>query len=287
MRRPFKAHCAQYRRRFHMTDSTLFLIKAGLLGILEGLTEFLPVSSTGHLILFGHWLNFDSPGAKVFDVVIQLGAILAIVWIFRDKVAHILTGTLTADKFSLTFSRNILIAFMPAVVIGLALHKFIKDVLFNPPVVAAALIVGGLIILWIEHRPQAEAKTPNISEITWRQALAIGLAQCLAMFPGTSRSGATIIGGMAVGLKRTSATEFSFFLAIPTMLAASAYDLWKNHDGLSHDDQVAIGIGFMAAFLVALVVVKALMRLVANHSYRVFGWYRIALGLIIFAWMLL
>jgi undecaprenyl-diphosphatase len=270
-----------------MSDTTIYFIKALFLGIIEGLTEFIPVSSTGHLILIGSWLNFDSGPAKVFEVVIQFGAILAVVWVFREKVAHILIGTLTGDKFSLRFSRNILIAFIPAVIIGTSFLRVIKEVLFQPLVVAVALIIGGFIILWVERKPQSEVKTPNIAEVTAVQALLIGLAQCVAMIPGTSRSGATIIGGMAAGLKRTTATEFSFFLAMPTMLGASVYDAWKNHAGLTNNDLSAIAIGFMAAFAAALLVVRALMRFVANHSFRVFAWYRIALGLVILVWMVI
>ncbi|VCU70769.1 Undecaprenyl-diphosphatase [Pigmentiphaga humi] len=269
-----------------MTDNTLYLIKAFFLGIIEGLTEFLPVSSTGHLILVGDWIDFYSGQAKVFEVVIQFGAILAVMWIFRHKVAHILGGILTGDRFSLKFARNIIIAFLPAAIVGVSFLKEIKTVLFNPGVVATALIIGGFIILWVERKPQTEIRTANISEITWFQALMVGLAQCLAMIPGTSRSGATIIGGMAAGLKRTTATEFSFFLAMPTMLAASVYDAWKNHAQLGSHDVTAIAIGFLAAFAAALLVVRALMRFVATHSYKVFGWYRIALGLVIVVWLL-
>jgi len=270
-----------------MTENTLYLIKAFFLGIIEGLTEFLPVSSTGHLILVGDWIHFFSGEAKVFEVVIQFGAILAVIWIFREKVAHILAGILTGDRFSLKFARNIIIAFLPAAIVGVTFLKEIKTVLFTPGVVATTLIIGGIIILFVERKPQGEVKTQNISEITGFQALMVGLAQCLAMIPGTSRSGATIIGGMAAGLKRTTATEFSFFLAMPTMLAASVYDAWKNHESLTSNDVTAIGIGFLAAFVAALVVVRALMRFVANHSYRVFGWYRIALGAVIILWMMI
>jgi undecaprenyl-diphosphatase len=269
-----------------MTADTLFLIKAFFLGIIEGLTEFLPVSSTGHLILIGDLISFYSGEAKVFEVVIQFGAILAVVWIFREKVAHILIGIVTGDSFSLKFARNILIAFLPSAVIGVIFLKTIKEVLFKPSVVAVALIVGGLIILLVERKPQGEVKTQNISQVSWFQALMIGLCQCLAMIPGTSRSGSTIIGGMAAGLKRTTATEFSFFLAMPTMLGASVYDAWKNHDLLTNTDLSAIAVGFMAAFFAALLVVRALMRFVATHTYRVFAWYRIALGLAIVIWML-
>ncbi|GAA4334850.1 undecaprenyl-diphosphate phosphatase [Pigmentiphaga soli] len=268
-----------------MTDGTLYLIKAFFLGILEGLTEFLPVSSTGHLILMGDWINFNSGQAKVFEIIIQFGAILAVIWIFRDKIAHILFGLAEGDRFSWRFTRNIVIAFLPAVVIGTTFLREIKDVLFRPSVVAVALIVGGIIILLVERKPQGEVRTPHIGEVTWVQALLIGLAQCVAMIPGTSRSGATIIGGMAAGLKRTTATEFSFFLAMPTMLGAAVYDGWKNHALLTDNDMMAISIGFLAAFLAALVVVRALMRFVANHTFRVFAWYRIALGLAILAWM--
>lgn len=269
-----------------MTADSLYLIKAFFLGIIEGLTEFLPVSSTGHLILIGDLINFNSGEGKVFEVVIQFGAILAVIWIFREKIARIVGGIFTGDRSSLRFARNILIAFLPAAVIGALFIKTIKDVLFNPTVVAVALVVGGLIILWVERKPQAEVKTQTLDEITWVQALLIGFAQCLAMIPGTSRSGSTIIGGMAAGLKRTTATEFSFFLAMPTMLGASVYDAYKHHDLLSSTDVTAIAVGFVAAFLAALLVVRALMRFVATHTYRVFAWYRIALGLVIVVWMM-
>ncbi|GGX09733.1 undecaprenyl-diphosphatase [Pigmentiphaga litoralis] len=269
-----------------MTENTLYMLKAFFLGCIEGLTEFLPVSSTGHLILIGNWLNFNSGEGKVFEVVIQFGAILAVIWIFREKVAHILVGIVTGDSFSLKFARNIIIAFLPSAIIGVLFLKLIKQVLFQPAVVAVALVVGGFIILWVERRPQTSIKTQNISEITWKQALLVGCAQCLAMIPGTSRSGSTIIGGMAVGLKRTTATEFSFFLAMPTMLGASVYDAYKNHALLTDSDLAAIAVGFMAAFFAALLVVRALMRFVATHTYRVFAWYRIALGLAIVVWML-
>ena len=249
-----------------MTDGTIYLIKAFFLGIIEGLTEFLPVSSTGHLILIGNWIHFDSGQAKVFEIIIQFGAILAVIWIFRDKISHLLFGLANGDDFAWKFTRNIFIAFLPAAIIGVTFLREIKEVLFRPSVVAVALIIGGLIILWVERKPQSEIKTPHIGEVTWKQALLIGLAQCVAMIPGTSRSGATIIGGMAAGLKRTTATEFSFFLAMPTMLGASVYDGWKNHALLTNHDMTAIGIGVLAAFVAAFLVVRLLMRFVATHS---------------------
>lgn len=270
-----------------MTEHSLYLIKAFFLGIIEGLTEFLPISSTGHLILIGDWIQFDSGDAKVFEVVIQFGAILAVIWIFRQRILEIIKGLFQRDAEAWCFTRNIVLAFLPAAVIGALFIKQIKSVLFQPSVVAIALIIGGLIILWVERKPQSASKTAEIRDMSWKQALAIGCAQCVAMIPGTSRSGATIIGGMAAGLKRKAATEFSFFLAMPTMLGASVYDAWKNHESLTQNDVTAIALGFVAAFVAALLVVRALMRFVANHTYRVFAWYRIALGLLIVAWMAL
>ncbi len=267
-----------------MTQDVWFFAKAFLLGIIEGLTEFLPISSTGHLILIGDWINFDSGTDKVFEVVIQLGAILAVTWIYREKIARLVVGVLRRDPTSLRFAGLVLVAFLPAAVIGAMFIGVIKQVLFNPGVVAAALIVGGFVILWAERRPAPQEDGPHPERMRWGQALAVGLAQCVAMIPGTSRSGATIIGGMFAGLSRQTATEFSFFLAMPTMLGAAVYDGWRHHDALVATDAIAIGIGFVAAFFSALLVVRALIRFVASHSFRVFAWYRIALGLVVAVW---
>jgi undecaprenyl-diphosphatase len=259
-----------------MTD-WIYLLKALFLGLVEGMTEFLPVSSTGHLILIADWIDFTSQEERVFEVVIQLGAILAVCWLFRAKIVRLVQGALRGDAGAQRFAAIVLLAFLPAAVIGALFISQIKTLLFNPAVVAAALIVGGLIILWVESR-QHPPRTTEPEQIGWKQAAGIGLAQCVAMIPGTSRSGATIVGGMLSGVSRQAATEFSFFLAMPTMLGAAVYDAWKHHHLLSADDIGAIAVGFTAAFIAALLVVNAMIRFVARHSLRVFAWYRIALG---------
>lgn len=256
------------------------VIKALFLGFVEGLTEFLPISSTGHLILFGHIIDFHSDGGRVFEVVIQLGAILAVCWLYRQKIINLIKGFFSGDVESRHFAFSVLIAFFPAVIIGVLAVDFIKSVLFSPIVVAIALIVGALIIFWVESK-QFEHKTLDATKITLKQALLVGLAQCVAMIPGTSRSGATIVGGMFAGLSRKAATEFSFFLAMPTMLGAATFDLIKNADVLTSDNMINIGVGFVAAFIAALFVVKALVLFVERHTLRVFAWYRIVLGVII------
>lgn len=270
-----------------MTESTLHLLKAFLLGIVEGLTEFLPVSSTGHLILVGEWINFTSTESKVFEVVIQLGAIFAVMWIFRARIAQLLQGVFARNPVEVSFMRNLLIAFLPAAVIGGLFIKQIKVLFFHPGVVAVTLVLGGLIMLWVERGRtggQQDIKPGTVTSleaITWRQALVVGFAQCLAMVPGTSRSGSTIIGGMLAGIERKTATEFSFFLAMPTMLAAALYDTYKHAAELSQHDMTAIAVGFLAAFLSALLIVRAVLAFVSKHTYRVFGWYRIILGLVV------
>lgn len=258
----------------------LFLCKALLLGILEGLTEFLPISSTGHLIVVGAWLEFDSGTGKVFEVVIQLGAIIAVVWLYRMKIIALLQGMLKGNVADLRFAGCVLLAFFPAVIIGVLAIDFIKSALFNPLVVAIALIVGG-VILMLAERHATEAKVTRIEDITWGRALGIGIAQCFAMIPGTSRSGSTIVGGLLAGLSRQAATEFSFFLAMPTMLGAAVYDGYRHRDLLEQNDLFLIALGFCAAFLTALLVVRALVAFIASHSFRVFAWYRIALGSLI------
>lgn len=278
-----------------MTELNLQLFKAFCLGIVEGLTEFLPISSTGHLIIVGQWIEFTSTEGKVFEVVIQLGSILAVMWIFRQRLRQLILGTLKGDRIELAFTRNLLIAFLPSAVVGFLFIKAIKALFFNPYVVVVTLIVGGLIMLWVERKPSSgnasnsaagPVPTANtLEQITWKQALLVGCAQCLAMVPGTSRSGATIIGGMMAGIQRKTATEFSFFLAMPTMLAAAFYDAYKNAGLLSQHDMLAIAVGFIAAFLSALLIVKAVLAFVSKHTYRVFGWYRIALGLVVGFWL--
>lgn len=270
-----------------MIDPQWHLFKAFILGVVEGLTEFLPVSSTGHLILVGKWIDFASSEAKVFEVVIQLGSILAVMWIFRHRLVQLIVGTLTRKPLELAFTRNLLIAFLPAAVVGAIFIKQIKALFFHPGVVVVTLILGGLIMLWVERKPKPDGQaafkvTANtLEEISWKQALIVGLAQCLAMIPGTSRSGSTIIGGMMAGIQRKTATEFSFFLAMPTMLAAAVYDTWKNAAVLTQQDTLAIGVGFVTAFISALIVVKAVLAFISRHTYRVFAWYRIVLGAVV------
>ena len=274
-----------------MTEQTIYLWKAFFLGIVEGITEFLPISSTGHLILFGNWISFESNEAKVFEVVIQLGSILAVVWIFRHRLFQMVRGTMRLEPVEVAFTRNLLIAFLPSAIIGLLFIKAIKALFFHPGVVVVTLLLGGLIMLWVERRrPANSAQAPvdqvqTLEKITWKQALIVGCAQCLAMVPGTSRSGATIIAGMLSGIQRKTATEFSFFLAIPTMLAAAVYDFYKHAHLLTQQDLLAIAVGFVSAFVCALVVVRAILVFVSRHTYRAFAWYRIALGLVVGAWL--
>lgn len=261
------------------------LIKAFLLGIIEGLTEFIPVSSTGHLIVFSSLLDFTGERAKVFAIAIQFGAILAVCWAQREKLIAVTLG-LFSDATAQRFVVNLLVAFMPAVIIGLLFHGAIKTHLFSPLTVASALVIGGLIILWIESRPR-RPRIDDIDQMTWKDALKVGIAQTLAMFPGVSRSGATIMGAMVFGLSRQAATRFSFFLAIPTMFAATVYDLYKNWNLLTAADLPLFATGFIAAFVAALLTVRALLAYVARHSFRPFAWYRIAFGgLVLLTWQL-
>lgn len=258
----------------------LLLAKALLLGIVEGMTEFLPVSSTGHLIVVGDLINFQNDG-KVFEIAIQFGAILAVLFQYRDRFIALATG-IGHDRKVQRFAANLLIAFLPAAIMGLLFIKQIKLYLFNPISVATALIIGGLIILYAERRPRT-ARVHDVDDIQPLDALKVGLAQVVAMIPGTSRSGATIIGGMFIGLDRKVAAEFSFFLAVPTMFAATVYDLYKHRDLLSLADFPMFAVGFIAAFLSALLAVRTLVKFVANHTYEIFAWYRIVFGLVILA----
>ena len=251
--------------------------KAAVLGIVEGLTEFLPVSSTGHLILAGDLLGFNGEKAKVFELVIQTGAMLAIVWEFRMRFWRMLAG-LAADRAAQRFALNLLVAFLPAAVLGLAFGRLIKSQLFHAVPVALAFVVGGFIILWVEKRPR-RAIVESVDDMTWRDALKVGIAQAFALIPGTSRSGATIIGGMLFGLSRRAATEFSFFLAVPTLVAAGAYDFWKNRALFDSSDLGMFAVGSVVAFLSALACVRWLIRYVASHDFTPFAWYRIAFGL--------
>ncbi len=252
------------------------LIEALALGAIEGLTEFIPVSSTGHLILFAELFGFDGPPGRVFEIVIQFGAILAVCFLYRKRLVDTLLG-LGRDVSARRFALNILLAFLPSVVAGVLLHGFIKSVLFSPLVVCVSLIVGGVLILLIERYFTSD-RVPDVDSIDWKLALQIGFCQTLAMIPGVSRSGATIMGARVLGLNRAAATEFSFFLAIPTMLAATVYDAYKNAGALSNDNWLLIALGFVVAFLTALLVVSKLVAFVSRNGFGVFAWYRIGFG---------
>lgn len=254
---------------------------AGLLGIIEGLTEFLPVSSTGHLILFVDLLHFQAPPGKTFEVMIQLGAILALILLYFRKLWDTLTG-LPTDPVARHFALVVLVAFLPAMVLGAGLHKQIKELLFNPAVVATALILGGIVILIVEEL-QKRVRYEGVDAIPLRTGFVIGVAQTLAMIPGVSRSGATIIGGLLLGLERRTAAEFSFFLSIPTMSGAFAYDAFKNRADLSFDAAGLIAVGFVAAFIAALLVVKPFLAVVSKIGFAPFAFYRIALGTFVLA----
>lgn len=256
---------------------TLEALKALILGVIEGFTEFLPVSSTGHLLLIGHFLGFESKG-KTFEVLVQLGAILAILIVYFRRLLSILVA-LPGDKRARSFVLGILIAFLPAAIIGALLHSFIKDVLFNPMIVCTTLIAGGLVLLAVDDMP-IKQKYNDVMDYPPLMCLKIGLFQCLAMVPGVSRSGATIVGSMLMGADKRSAAEFSFFLAMPTMAGAFAYDLLKNYKILDFHDVSLIVIGFVAAFLAALFVVRGFLAYVTRHGFTPFAWWRIIVGVI-------
>lgn len=262
-------------------DITL-LVKAAVMGIVEGLTEFLPVSSTGHLILAGALLGFDDDKAKVFDIAIQTGAILAVIIVYWQKIRETLVA-LPTQRQAQAFSLNVVIAFVPAVILGLLFGKAIKAHLFTPVVVATTFIIGGFIILWAERRQQTAVRIQDVDEMSPMDAVKVGLVQCLAMIPGTSRSGATIIGGMLLGLSRKAATDFSFYLAIPTLIGAGAYSLYKERAILSMADLPMFGVGLVFSFLSAWLCVRWLLRYIASHSFVPFAWYRIAFGLVVLA----
>jgi len=249
-----------------------------LLGIVEGLTEFLPISSTGHLILADRLLGLEGPESKLFDIVIQLGAILAVCWVYRERLFGAVIG-LASEPPAQRFVANIVIAFLPAAVAGVFLYRIIKEVLFSPWVVAVSLIVGGFLILLIE-RVRPRPRVHDVESMSLATALGIGCCQILAMIPGVSRAGATIMGALMLRVDRPAATEFSFFLAIPTMLGAAVYDLYKNRAILSVDNGLLIAVGFVVAFLSALFVVRRLVDFVSRHGFGVFAWYRIIVGTI-------
>jgi len=260
------------------------LLKAAILSLVEGITEFIPVSSTGHLILASELLGFDGPIAGTFEVVIQLGAILAICVLYFRRLWNVLVG-LPSDPAAQRFALAVTLAFVPALVLGLVLHDFIKQVLFSPYVVCVSLITGGIAILLIERFKPAPrvAEVENLKPIT---ALQIGLFQCISMIPGVSRSGATIMGAMLIGVDRKTAAEFSFFLAIPTMLGAFVLDMWKARDLLDADQTLVIAVGFVGAFISSLIVVRWLISYISRHDFQIFGWYRIIFGTAFLAYLL-
>jgi undecaprenyl-diphosphatase len=257
----------------------MLYLKAILMGLVEGLTEFLPVSSTGHLILFGDAIRFDAANASVFDVVIQMGAIVAVLCAYHQKFTKTAI-TLFTDKTSQKFVGLLLLAFLPSAVLGLLFHKAIKDYLFNPTTVAYSLIIGGIIMLAID-RMALKTKLDDVDKMGFIDALKIGFFQCIAMIPGVSRSGATIIGGMVSGLSKKTAAEFSFFLAVPTLMAAGLYDLYKNWATLSADDLGLMAVGFIASFISAMLVIKVFISIISRVGFTPFALYRIALGAVI------
>ena len=259
----------------------ILLIKALILGVVEGLTEFLPISSTGHLILAGDLLDFNDDRGKLFEIVIQSGAILAVVWEFRERIAKTFSG-LGRDREANRLVLNLGIAFLPLAILGLAFGKAIKAHLFAPLPVASAFIVGAFVILWAERR-QHSIRVSTVDEMSPLDALKMGIAQAFALIPGTSRSGATIIGGMLFGLSRRAATEFSFFLAIPTLGVATLYQLYKERALLNADDIGMWIVGFIAAFISAFLCVRWLLRYISSHDFVPFAWYRIAFGIVVLA----
>jgi undecaprenyl-diphosphatase len=268
-------------------DLTLF-IQAAIMGVVEGLTEFLPISSTGHLILAGSLLNFTGETAKVFEIAIQTGAMFAVMWEYRARLKSTLSG-ITSEAVAQRFARNLLVAFIPAAIFGLLFGSWVKSALFHPVPVALAFVVGGFIILWVERRHRQKygdmdmqgtrrARVETVDDMSAADALKVGLVQCLALIPGTSRSGATIIGAMLMGFSRKCATEFSFFLGIPTLIAAGAYSLLKQRHALHLNDLPMFAVGLVFAFFSALLCIRWLIRYVSTHDFTIFAWYRIVFG---------
>ncbi len=293
MRRASRARCRAPGLQPHRSPELdpLLLLKAALMGLVEGLTEFLPISSTGHLILAGSLLGFTGETAKVFDIAIQTGAIAAVMWHYRARLAHTVRG-IGHDPVAQRFARNVAIAFVPAAIAGLLLGRLVKEALFHPVPVATAFIVGGFVILWAERRHhrlygerdllgQRHARVETVDDMGWRDALMVGLVQCLALIPGTSRSGATIIGSMIGGFSRRAAAEFSFFLGIPTLLAAGVYSVWKQRALLHWADLPMFAVGLAVSFVSALLCIRWLLRYISTHDFRVFAWYRIAFGAVV------
>lgn len=266
----------------------ILAFKALIMGMVEGLTEFLPVSSTGHLILAGNLINFSSDTftkekIDMFEVVIQAGSILAVCWEYRSRLIHVLS-TLFSDRLSMRLAINLIVAFMPAAIIGLLLHAKITELLFSPVPVACALVIGGLIMMWVERRNRRNhqfVRVATIDDMSVIDAFKVGCAQILALIPGTSRSGSTIVGGMIFGLSRKAATEFSFFLAIPTLFAATIYSFYKSHDVLASSELSILSIGSISAFISAFICVRWLLRYISTHDFMPFAWYRIIFGIII------
>ncbi|MBD2838940.1 undecaprenyl-diphosphate phosphatase [Pseudomonas sp. JM0905a] len=256
-------------------------LQAIILGVVEGLTEFLPISSTGHQIVVADLLGFTGERAIAFNIIIQLAAILAVVWEYRRKILDVVIG-LPTQRSARRFTVNLLVAFFPAVILGVAFSDLIHHYLFNPITVASALVVGGVVILWAEQR-QHQVQAETVDEMTWKHALKVGCAQCLALVPGTSRSGATIIGGLLFGLSRKAATEFSFFLAMPTMVGAAVYSGYKYRDLFQPSDLPVFALGSVVSFVFAMIAVRSLLKFIGSHSYAAFAWYRIGFGLLILA----
>lgn len=255
--------------------------QAIILGVVEGLTEFLPISSTGHQIIVADLIGFTGERAMAFNIIIQLAAILAVMWEFRGKIFDVVRGLPNRPRAQ-RFTGNLLLAFLPALVLGVLFADLIHEYLFNAVTVAAALVLGGVIMLWAERR-QHRVQVTHVDEMHWSHALKIGFVQCLAMIPGTSRSGSTIIGGLLFGLSRTAATEFSFFLAMPTMVGAAVYSGYKYRHLFQPDDLPVFALGFVTSFIFAMIAVRGLLKFIANHSYAAFAWYRIVFGMLILA----
>ncbi len=255
--------------------------QAIILGVVEGLTEFLPISSTGHQIIVADLIGFTGERAMAFNIIIQLAAILAVMWEFRGKIVDVVRG-LPNQPRAQRFTGNLLLAFLPALVLGVLFADLIHEYLFNAVTVAAALVLGGVVMLWAERR-QHTVEVTHVDEMRWSHALKIGFVQCLAMIPGTSRSGSTIIGGLLFGLSRTAATEFSFFLAMPTMVGAAVYSGYKYRHLFQPDDLPIFALGFVTSFIFAMIAVRGLLKFIANHSYAAFAWYRIVFGMLILA----
>ena len=265
-----------------MAVDWMVLVKAAVMGVVEGLTEFLPISSTGHLILAASLLDFTGPMVKVFEVAIQTGAMLAVIVEYRRRFVDTLSG-IGSQPVAQRFARNVLIAFCPAVVMGLAFGGLIKQHLFHPVPVALAFIVGGVLILWVERwqRGQGASRVETVDDMSALDALKVGVVQCLALIPGTSRSGATIIGAMVFGFSRKAAAEFSFFLAVPTLIGAGAYSVWNDRAALSLSDWPTFAVGTVFAFFSAWLCIRWLIRFVSSHDFTSFAWYRIVFGVLV------